>query len=74
MKQLTRILAEYGFGQLNAYALMIFCLMYTPCVATIATIKKETKSLKFTGGVVFFQLFIAWIAAVLVFQIGKLVF
>jgi ferrous iron transport protein B len=72
MSQLTSILAQYGFGTLNAYALMIFCLMYTPCVATIATIKKETKSWKFTGGVVIFQLILAWIAAILVFQIGNI--
>lgn len=72
MNQLTVILAQYGFGQLNAYALMIFCLMYTPCVATIATIRKESKSLKFTGGVVIFQLALAWLAATLVYQIGNL--
>jgi ferrous iron transport protein B len=72
MNQLTTILAQYGFGTLNAYALMIFCLMYTPCVATIATIKKETKSWRFTGGLVLFQLILAWFAALLVFQIGNL--
>ncbi len=72
MNELTTILAQYGFGQLNAYSLMIFCLMYTPCVATIATIKKETKSLKFTGIVVAFQLALAWLMATLVYQIGSL--
>jgi ferrous iron transport protein B len=72
MQQLTHILAQYGFGQLNAYALMIFCLMYTPCVATIATIKKESASWKFTTGIVLFQLLLAWLSAVLVYQIGSL--
>lgn len=62
-----------GFGPLNAYALMIFCLFYTPCIATIATIKKETKSIKFTLEMVLFQLLFAWGAATLVYQIGSLI-
>lgn len=61
-----------GFGPLNAYALMVFCLLYIPCAATIATIRKESGSWKFTGGMVIFQLLIAWGMSVLVFQIGSL--
>lgn len=72
MGALTAGLAQYGFGALNAYALMVFCLLYTPCMATIATIKKETRSWKFTAGMVLFQLLFAYAAAVLVFQVGSL--
>lgn len=72
MGALTAGLAQYGFGALNAYALMVFCLLYTPCMATIATIKKETHSWKFTAGMVLFQLLFAYAAAVLVFQVGSL--
>ena len=72
MGMLTAGLAPYGFGALNAYALMVFCLLYTPCVATIATIRKETHSWKFTAGMVVFQLLFAYVAAVLVFQVGSL--
>lgn len=61
-----------GFGALNAYALMIFTLLYTPCLAAVATIKRETNSWRWTLGMIFFQLVIAWIAAVLVYQIGSL--
>ena len=60
------------FGALNAYSLMIFCLLYVPCIATIVTIKKESGSLKFTVGMLVFQLTFAWIVATLVFQIGSL--
>lgn len=70
MAELSAILAGVGFTWLNAYALMIFCLLYTPCAATIATIKKETHSWKWTLGMVLFQLVLAWFAAVLVYQIG----
>lgn len=65
-------LGAYGFGPLNAYSLMIFCLLYTPCMATIATVKKETNSWKFTTFMIVFQLFIAWGMSTLIFQIGSL--
>lgn len=70
MTELSSILAGVGFTGLNAYALMVFCLLYTPCVATIATIKKETHSVKWTLGMLSFQLVFAWLMAVLVYQIG----
>lgn len=72
MNSLVEILAGSGFGPLNAYALMVFCLLYTPCVATIAVIKRELKSTKWTIFTILFQLFIAWLAATLIFQIGSL--
>lgn len=72
MEELSSILAGVGFTGLNAYALMVFCLLYTPCAATIATIKKETHSWKWTLGMMVFQLVFAWAAAVLVYQIGGL--
>lgn len=74
MAQLTGILSAAGFGGVNAYALMIFCLLYTPCIATIATVKRETHSLKWTLGMVLFQLILAWAASVAVFQVGSLLF
>ena len=35
-----------SFGPLNAYCLMLFCLLYVPCVATVATIKKGERLLE----------------------------
>lgn len=60
-----------GFGPLNAFCLMLFCLLYVPCIATVATIKKESNSWKFTLGMIVFQLLFAWSISVLVFQIGS---
>lgn len=74
MTALSASLASGGFGGLSAYALMIFCLLYSPCVAAIGTIRRETGSWKFTLGMVLFQIAVAWSAAVLVFQIGSLIF
>lgn len=72
MAALTDQLGAFGFGPLNAYCLMLFCLLYIPCAATIGTIKKETGSVAFTLKAILFQLLVAWGVAVLVYQIGSL--
>ncbi len=74
MEGLSKILGSVGFGTVNAYALMIFCLLYSPCIAAVATIKRETHSIKWAAGMVLFQLAVAWCAAILVFQVGSLIF
>ncbi|WP_394926225.1 ferrous iron transport protein B [uncultured Robinsoniella sp.] len=74
MAQIIDNLGSAGFGMVNAYSLMIFCLLYTPCAATVATIKKETNSWKFTIQMVLFQLLLAWGLAVLVYQVGSRIF
>ncbi len=60
------------FGPLNAFSLMLFCLLYVPCIATVATIKKESGSWKFTAGMMAFQLMFAWTVSTIVFQAGRL--
>jgi len=72
MSDMVSILAVVGFGAANAYALMVFCLLYVPCAATIATIKKETESIKYTLGIVAFQVLMAWLMAFIVYHIGLL--
>lgn len=66
-------LGASGFGAVNAYALMLFCLLYTPCVATLATVKRELNSTKWTVFSVVFQLFVAWGVATLFYQVASLV-
>lgn len=61
-----------SFGPLNAFCFMLFCLLYVPCAASIATIKKESGSWIFTLKILAFQLFFAWGVTTLVFQIGRL--
>lgn len=74
MSQMITFLAQSGFTQLNAYALMVFCLLYTPCIASLATIKKETNSAKWTAFSIVFQLLVAYIMATVVYQIGSILF
>ena len=74
MGMLSALLAETGFGSVNAYALMVFCLLYSPCVAALGVVRRETGSLKWTLGMVCFQLLTAWCMSVLVYQAGSLLF
>lgn len=73
MNTLVEILGTVGFGQLNAFCLMVFCLLYIPCMATLATIKKESGSWKWTGFTALFQLAVAWVVTFGVYQIGSII-
>ena len=72
MDVLTGILERMGFGPLNALCLMIFSLLYIPCAASLATIRKEAASTKWMLFSAVFQLAVAWIVTFAVYQIGSL--
>lgn len=61
-----------AFGPLNAYCMMLFVLLYVPCAAAMATIRKESGDTGFTIKLALFQIGFAWLMATLVFQIGNL--
>ena len=63
--------ASNGHGALAGLAFMVFVLLYTPCMATIAAMRQELGSRWMTISVAM-QLTIAWLAAFAVFQIGLL--
>ncbi|MDO0822514.1 ferrous iron transport protein B [Desulfosporosinus nitroreducens] len=60
------------FTPLSAYAFMAFSLLYLPCMAAFATIKREMNSWKWTLITVGYSTGIAWIVAFLIFQGGKM--
>lgn len=66
--EFINVLSQNGFGAINAYSMMLFCLLYVPCIATIATIKKETESVKYTALAVAVQIATAWIVSVIFYQ------
>lgn len=72
MAGLSTILSGMGFTAVNAYAMMLFCLLYVPCVATIATIRRETRSWKWTLVSVILQLSTAWVVSTVFYQIASL--
>ena len=60
------------FTPLSALSFLVFTLLYTPCVAAVAAIRHEIGSARWTFAAVGYQLLVAWIFSVLVFQIGHL--
>jgi ferrous iron transport protein B len=67
---LSRALHEQ-FTPLSALALLVFVLLYVPCVATLGAIKHEFgPSWSVTSAV--YQTAVAWFAALLVYQVGRL--
>lgn len=73
MSALHGLLGQIGFGPLNAFCMMLFCLLYIPCAATLATFKKETGNTKSMFFVAAFQLATAWVVTFAVYQIASLV-
>ncbi len=72
MAQFSQVLSGIGFGPLNALCLMVFCLLYVPCAATLATIHKESDSWGWTAFVALFQVAVAWLVTFLVYRVGLL--
>ncbi len=73
MQEFSAVLTEIGFGPLNAFCLMVFCLLYIPCAAALATVHKESGSWGWTGFVAAFQLIVAWVVTFVVYQVGLLI-
>lgn len=61
------------FTPLTAASFLAFTLLYTPCVAAVATIKREMNSTFATIGIVILQCVVAWLVAFGVYQIGSLI-
>lgn len=64
---------QADFSPLSAYSFMVFVLLYIPCIAMLATVKKETNSYKWPLFMVFYTTIIAWIISFIVYQVGKLI-
>jgi ferrous iron transport protein B len=60
-----------GHGGLAVFAFLIFLTAYTPCIATVAAQRREFGA-KWAMAGIGFQLMLAWLLAVAVFQIGRL--
>ncbi len=65
-------LRKSGMTPLVALAFLVFTLLYTPCLATVAVIKRETGSWGYTAFSVIYSLSLAWLLAFGVYQIGSL--
>lgn len=61
-----------GYGQLAAYAFMIFNLLCAPCFAAIGAIKREMNSAKWTWFAIGYQCGFAYVIALIVYQLGRM--
>ncbi len=70
-ESLPSIIPNY-ITPLASLSFLIFVLLYIPCLATVAVIKKETNSWKFTIAHIITTIIIAWLASLAVYRIGLL--
>lgn len=62
-----------SFTPLSAYAFMTFTLLYTPCLAAVAAIKREMASWRWTGLAMAYQIGVAYLFSLLIYQGGQLI-
>ena len=60
-----------AFTSLSALAFMVFSQLYTPCVTSLGTLRKETGAWKWVGFSAVYMFAIAWFVSLLVYQIGR---
>lgn len=72
-EQLTRLVSTQ-VGWIEAYSFMLFTLIYTPCLSTIATIRNESRSAWFTALAVGWPLAMAWVMSFAFYQTAILLF
>ena len=70
--ELSQAMVSSGMTPLSALAMMLFVLLYVPCLATITTIRRELNSYKWTAFNITYSTVLAWLAAFVVYQGGKL--
>ena len=70
---LIQALRKSEMTPLASYAFMAFVLIYTPCLGTIAVIRRETNSWKWTAFSVGYAVALAWVVAFVIVQGGRLV-
>jgi ferrous iron transport protein B len=59
------------FSPLVAFSMMVFILIYSPCIAAIAVQRSESGSLRWALFVMGYLTVLAWICSTVVFQVGK---
>ncbi len=59
-----------GMTPLNAYAYLLFILLYFPCLATVAAIKGETGSWRWALFLAGYTTGVAWVISALFYRIG----
>jgi len=64
---------QKDFTPLSAYSFMVFVLLYIPCMAVLAVVKRETNSWKWPLFMIFYTSIVAWTVAFTIYQGGRLI-
>jgi ferrous iron transport protein B len=64
---------ELVFTPLVAFTLMLFVLIYFPCIATVAAVIRESGSWKWGGFLILYSCTLAWVVSFIVYQIGSII-
>jgi ferrous iron transport protein B len=65
-------LVQSGMTPLSAFSMMVFVLLYIPCIATVATIRRETNSLRWMLFSIGYTTAVAWIVSFITYNSGRL--
>jgi len=69
---LQKTLRKSGMTPLGALSMMVFVLLYLPCLSTVAAIRRETGSVKWMAFSIAYSTSVAWLVSFCVYQGGKL--
>jgi ferrous iron transport protein B len=69
---LKKALVSSDVTPLSAFAMMVFVLLYLPCLATVAAIRRETRSMRWMLFSIAYTTTVAWVMSFLAYQGGKL--
>ena len=69
---LEKALLDSSMKPLTAFTMMVFVLLYLPCLATVAAIRRETGSIKWMAFSIFYTTTVAWVVSLVVYQGGRL--
>ena len=70
---LESALASSTLTPLTAFTMMVFVLLYLPCLATVAAIRRETRSIRWMIFSIVYTTSVAWVTSFLVYQGGRLI-
>ena len=65
--------SQSGISPLSAFCLMVFVLLYMPCIATCISIKNESGQWKWALFTAAYTTALAWVVTTVIFQIGSLI-
>jgi ferrous iron transport protein B len=69
---LSKALVKSGMTPLSAFSMMVFVLLYIPCIATVATIRRESNSYRWMFFSIGYTTAVAWIMSFIVYNGGRL--